>query len=393
VPAVPPLEDPTPSEESVSVAAVQGGQRRLVGCIILSSALGTVHAWSLFLESFEARLDVGRGPVSAIYSIALVAITAAVLVGHRIFSRLSGWSVVLLSTGGAVAGLLLAAEASSWWVLLVGYGLLFGLANGLGYAFALQRSAEALPRSTGSALALVTAAYALGSTTAAVLLDGPIENRGPGHGLRILALTVGLAGLVAATLVGTSRSAVNDHRNRSSTGWRPVLRLWVAYGLAVLAGLMVLGHAAAIVDQAGGPGGTTVALAGFASAAGGAWMAWMGRGGHRCLMVGLPMVTAALLVVGGLASNGTVAVAVVAGVAFAYGSVIAVYPAVVHDQFGVDGYPSAYGRMFTAWGVAGLVGPVGAGLLFEVADTYRLPMLLAAVAAACSGLMARRVVS
>jgi hypothetical protein len=49
--------------------------------------------------------------------------------------------------------------------------------------------------------------------------------------------------------------------------------------------------------------------------------------------------------------------------------------------------------MFTAWGVAGLVGPVGAGLLFEVADTYRLPMLLAAVAAACSGLMARRVVS
>ena len=122
-------------------------------------------------------------------------------------------------------------------------------------------------------------------------------------------------------------------------------------------------------------------------------MAWMGRGGHRCLMVGLPMVTAALLVVGGLASNGTVAVGVVAGVAFAYGSVIAVYPAVVHDQFGVDGYPSAYGRMFTAWGVAGLVGPVGAGLLFEVADTYRLPMLLAAVAAACSGLMARRVVS
>ena len=68
-------------------------------------------------------------------------------------------------------------------------------------------------------------------------------------------------------------------------------------------------------------------------------------------------------------------------IAFAYGAVIAVYPLAVARSFGEDGYPPAYGRVFTAWGTAGLVGPFGAGLLFEATGTYRVPLLVAAAAA------------
>jgi len=45
--------------------------------------------------------------------------------------------------------------------------------------------------------------------------------------------------------------------------------------------------------------------------------------------------------------------------------------------------------MFTAWGTAGLVGPIGAGLLFEATGSYGLPLLLAAVAAVGSANLAR----
>ena len=76
--------------------------------------------------------------------------------------------------------------------------------------------------------------------------------------------------------------------------------------------------------------------------------------------------------------------------ALAYGAIIAVYPAVVRDRYGPDGYPAAYGRVFTAWGVAGLIGPLGAGTLFDATGGYRLPLLLAALAAVASALVARR---
>ena len=36
-------------------------------------------------------------------------------------------------------GLLLAAAALNWWMLFVGYSLAFGISNGVGYGFCLQR--------------------------------------------------------------------------------------------------------------------------------------------------------------------------------------------------------------------------------------------------------------
>ena len=81
--------------------------------------------------------------------------------------------------------------------------------------------------------------------------------------------------------------------------------------------------------------------------------------------------------------------AAVAGTAFTYGAVIAVYPCAVNKLFGENRYPAAYGWMFTAWGTAGLVGPIGAGLLFEAVGSYGLPLLLAAMAAIGSAHLTR----
>jgi len=299
----------------------------------------------------------------------------------------------MLSAGGATVGLLVAAGADSWPTLLVGYGILFGLANGLGYAFALQRSAEVDPGAGGRAMALVTAAYALGAATAGVGLASVVDVHGAERGLRVLALAVGMAGAASASLVGGDRSPLPGRPLASTTGAdrQGLLRLWLAYGLAVLAGLTVLGHAAAIVDEAGGAGDTAVTTANFASAASGAWVAAaLGRTGYRRLAVGLPVATAVLASTGAMVATAPATAVVVPGVALAYGAIIAVYPTVVRDRYGPDGYPAAYGRVFTAWGVAGLIGPLGAGTLFDATGGYRLPLLLAALAAAASALVARR---
>lgn len=365
--------------------------RTLIGCAGLSASLGTVHAWSLFLEPLENHLDVGRGWVSAVYSVCLAAITAAVLVGHRLFTLLPGWCVVGLSAGGATVGLVGAAQANHWWLLVLSYGLIFGLANGIGYSFALQRSSEATPTASRS-LALVTAAYALGAAAAAIALKGPVDAHGAARGFLILAGCVGASGIAAALLVGGTRSPKPDRRISASLGLSTsVVRIWVSYGLASLAGLTALGHAAAIVDLAGGPGGTTVALTGFASAAGGIAMVAVVRPfGQRIAALVLPLSTATLLATAALAEGvGWVAATSVIGVAAAYGALIAIYPAIVHRRFGARNYPTAYGRVFTAWGLAGLLGPLGAGALFDASGGYRLPLFLAAILAITSTFVAR----
>ena len=366
--------------------------RSLAGCVLLSGVLGSIHAYSLFIESFESDLGVGRGEAGAPYSVALASLTLAVLVSHRLFRLVPGPLVVLIASGGAAIGLLLAASANSLAGVVLGYGIVFGAFNGLGYAFSLQRASESNPDRRGFALGLVTAAYALGGASTALVLDKHVAASGATSALRWLALAIAVTGIVTSALLANNDSPARGSSARlSSANLRTLAPLWMAYLLAVLAGLMALGHAAAIVDDAGGPGGAAVVAAGLASASGGLWIALVAdRTATDRLLRLLPLGSATVLVVAAMASHGVVLMVAVAGIAFTYGALIAIYPLVVAQRFGQDGYSQAYGRVFTAWGTAGLVGPVGAGHLFEVTGSYRIPMFLAAAAAIGSAVVARQ---
>ena len=365
--------------------------RSLVGCVLLSGVLGSIHAYSLFIESFESDLGVGRGEAGTPYSVALASLTVVVLVSHRLFRLVPDPLVVLIASGGAAIGLLLAASANSLAGVVVGYGIFFGAFNGLGYAFSLQRASESNPDRRGFALGLVTAAYALGGASTALVLDKHVAASGATSALRWLALAVAVTGIVTSILLANNDSpARGSSVRRSSANLRILAPLWTAYLLAVFAGLMALGHAAAIVDDAGGPGGAAVVGAGLASASGGLWIALVAdRTATDRLLRLLPLGSAIVLVVAAMASHGVVLMLAVAGIAFTYGALIAIYPLAVTQRFGQDGYSKAYGRVFTAWGTAGLVGPVGAGHLFEVTGSYRIPMFLAAAAAIGSTVVAK----
>ena len=366
--------------------------RSLVGCVLLSGVLGSIHAYSLFIESFESDLGVGRGEAGAPYSVALASLTVVVLVSHLLFRLVPGPLVVLIASGGAAIGLLLAASANSLAGVVLGYGVVFGAFNGLGYAFSLQRASESNPDRRGFALGLVTAAYALGGASTALVLDKQVAASGATSGLRWLALAIAVTGIVTSVLLTNNDSPVRGSPARlSSANLRILAPLWTAYLLAVLAGLMALGHAAAIVDDAGGPGGAAVVAAGLASASGGLWVALVAdRTATDRLLRLLPLGSAVVLVIAAVVSHGVVLMVSVAGIAFTYGALIAIYPLAVAQRFGQDGYSRAYGRVFTAWGTAGLVGPVGAGHLFEVTGSYRIPMFMAAVAAIGSAVVARQ---
>ena len=366
--------------------------RSLAGCVLLSGVLGSIHAYSLFIESFESDLGVGRGEAGAPYSVALASLTVVVLVSHRLFRLVPGPLVVLIASGGAAGGLLLAASANSLAGVVLGYGIVFGAFNGLGYAFSLQRASESNPDRRGFALGLVTAAYALGGASTALVLDKHVAASGATSALRWLALAIAVTGIVTSALLANNDSPARGSSARlSSANLRTLAPLWTAYLLAVLAGLMALGHAAAIVDDAGGPGGAAVVAAGLASASGGLWIALVAdRTATDRLLRLLPLGSATVLVVAAMASHGVVLMVAVAGIAFTYGALIAIYPLAVAQRFGQDGYSQAYGRVFTAWGTAGLVGPVGAGHLFEVTGSYRIPMFLAAAAAIGSAVVARQ---
>lgn len=361
--------------------------------MLVTFVLGSVHAYSVLIVALETRLGLGRSEISLVYSLALVAITVAVLFGYRIYALLPAWQLLLATCLAAAGGLALAAEAQNWWQLCVGYSLLFGLANGIGYGYSLQLVGRVLPERKGFAMGAVTAAYAVGSIVFARLFAWKIEAESVTEALQALALAVVLGAVIAALLLyraGASYGPASD-ATRAVPGGTAILRFWLAYMTAVFSGLMAIGHAAGIVLAKG----STPALAargailiGVGSALGGFIAGWLlDRWPASRFLVGLPLLAAAALLAVSAADDPGRAAALLSVVGFCYGAIIAMYPVAISNYFGADG-PRAYGRVFTAWGFAGLIAPWVAGLVFDWRGSYQLALLLAAAIALLSAVCA-----
>ncbi len=369
----------------------------LIAAALVSVVMGSIHAFSVFLVPLEAQFTASRTAVSLSYSMALVAITLVVLIGPRLYTK--GSAAMLMGTACALAaigayGAGLAGTLTGVWL---GYSLIFGAANGLGYGFGLQISAQVNPGREGLAMGVVTAAYALGSVVSPALFEIALSTGGFARAMNSLAVCLIGVGLVSAGLMHLARARFKSTPTnliQPNPGMHKLGLLWLAYFGGVMAGLMVIGHAAGIAAAL--RPGTAAWLAPVVIAAcnlAGAMIAGQladtlspGR-----LLGGLAAATA--LALAGLATFGTSAAMLPAFglIGFAYGGTIAVYPAAIAKRYGMDRGPRIYGRVFTAWGTAGLLGPWLAGVLFDQGGGYHIALMTACGIAMASAALILRI--
>ena len=366
----------------------------LLASMLVTFVLGSVHAFSVFILPLEYLLSAPRSEVSLIYSFTLVAITISVLFGYLIYSRFSAWILVLLVCILAASGLMLAASASSWWLLFFGYSVLFGAANGVGYGFTLQLSARELPQSKGFAMGAVTAAYAVGSIVFAKIFAARIESTTIAAAFETLAIGLIGCGVLSALLLYLTKAnygdvvgpgdGVNQRLNP-----RRVFLYWLAYMLSVFAGLMAIGHAAGIAISKGASNDMAVWCAmiiGVGSASGGFLAGWLvDRWPISRFLIGLPLLSAAMLLMLSLLPSPLLTILLLGVVGFCYGAIIAIYPVAISNEFGNLG-AKAYGRVFTAWGFAGLVAPWSAGMIYDIQADYQIALIVACLTAMLSAL-------
>ena len=364
----------------------------LIAALLVTGSLGSVHAFSVLVAPLEMRFATSRADVSLTYSLALISVTVAVLFGHKIYHR---FPPALLGAGAglmASAGLIVAALAPTLTLVYAGYGVMFGLANGVGYGFSLMASARAFPARQGMAMGVVTASYAVGAIIFAQVLKLVHGSYGLTTALIAQASVIACCGLVAGLLLHVSRLGMtHDARSASRPApgdARAIGLLWLGFGFGTAAGLMAISHAAGMVTAAEGTSRQAVIgvmLIGFGNAVGGFMVAWLAdRLPLRCLLVGLPILSAIGLVALSAAGSPAMAIALLAVIGLAYGAIIAVYPVATAYRFGIERTPRIYGLIFTAVGVAGFAGPWFAGVIYDGEGGYRTALLLAAGGAVVS---------
>ena len=212
---------------------------------------------------------------------------------------------------------------------------------------------------------------------AAAIMAHALQSYALGWVLWGLAIVIAGAGAIAALLFRHAAPAMNAPRTREPARKIPVPQFWLIYCLGAFGGLLVIAHASGIT------GTRHAALAPMLVALGNILGSLIGGplAGRRAASVAFAMP----LGLGGVAATLLMfesgwGLAALAACGFAYGALISVVPVVLRQLAGDQGFAAAFGVVFTAWGVAGLLAPTAAGLAYDATSSYVLPLGLAAVA-------------
>ena len=358
----------------------------LTAGVIVNLGFGSLYAWSVFIAGLESDLGIMRADVSVVFSLAIVSFTFGNFVSPFLFRSLAPAVLVLIALTIGVGGLSVAAMGSSYLTVILGYGLMFGFACGFSYNAVLQAGLSALPDKPGLANGIIISSFAAGSVISADLLAMSVADMGVRATFWLLAITISGGGVLAMSLLWFSkvRFLIPEASNGRPGDRRLLYISWIGFFLGALAGVMAIGHAAAIITHFGG--GARAAVIGVTLISVGNALGRLGAG-WLCDQISVRSVAGISHLTGILASvvvlanptgEGAMLAMALAGVA--YGMTASVYPSTISIYLGRASYGKNFALLLTAWGAAGLLGPSMSGYFFDLTSDYRVSLEFAAVA-------------
>ena len=164
--------------------------RLILAASIANLPFGTIYAFSVFLKSMEAMLSLTRTEMGIVFGLSTVMFATGMNIAPVLYKRLSTGAILVITSITGAAGLALASQAQGFGALLLGYGILFGLAGGVAFTTAQQFVNLVPTKRRGLVNGYVVSLYPLGAMIGAPLLGWSVAQMGLRQTLMNLAVVV-----------------------------------------------------------------------------------------------------------------------------------------------------------------------------------------------------------
>ncbi|MBP2645814.1 MAG: major facilitator superfamily 1 [Firmicutes bacterium] len=381
----------------------------LAASIVCNLCAGSAYAWSVFQSPLMSRFHWTPSDVSLAFTLSLVVLPLA-MIGFGKIQDLHGPKRIILLGGLLYGGAIISTGfASSLGMLYLTYGLLGGLGLGAIYAPAIANTVKWFPDKKGLASGLIAAGLGGGAIIWAPIATLLIQTYDVSTAFKLtgslyLFIIVAAASLVKApppgySPVGWTPPVIKQSASFAiNTDWKTMLHqplfyiLWLMYALGAIAGLMIMGHAASIGQENIHLTTTTAALAvsllAIANTSGRIFWGYLSDkfGRYNSLTAIYLVISIMMLILPTITTFGWFIVIIMA-VGLCFGGLLGIFPIITAEHFGIENLGMNYGIMFTAFGLAAIIGPRLAARVKELTAGYTEAFLISAALSACGIIM------
>lgn len=377
-------------------------------CICCNTfCFGGVYAWSAFSGELASYMGWDYSKVTLAYSIMLMIIAAMGLVGGVLLQRFGARRLMIVA--GILWGLgwFATGFARNMFMLYISFGVLAGCASGFGYNPGVVTAVSWFPDRKGFASGMAVGVCGMSSLVVAPLANFLLTKFNVMTAFQMvggffLLISIATSWYIdgpepgwkpqgyQAPAAGEGRGAGRTASQPEGKTWQEMLKdprcylLWATLLCASVAGLMLIGHASKIGQEAAGITAAQAALlVGIMAVANFGGRLVLGSlsdvlGRHR-IVTGVMLLCALDMVFLSRVSTfpAFVAAIVITGVCF--GGTLATFSALTSDTFGPRYNGINYSIIFTGYGIASIVGPNMATAIKTSTGSYSGAFLFAAV--------------
>lgn len=360
---------------------------------MINLALGVLYSWSVIAKDLVANHGWTKTQSAFPYTLACVLFAILMVPGGRFLDKIGPKWVAFVGAILVGAGMVLSSTSTSVGIITIGFGILVGAGIGLGYAAPTPAAVRWFkPHMKGTIAGLVVFGFGGASIYVAPLTNYLLKNVAIQktflyEGILFLIMIAGFSLLLSVPPAGfqpyggeppAPKDGKAPMKSRDFTPGEMVktpqfFLLWLMFCFASSAGLMIIGHLATIAKVQGGIdlGFILVAILAVANAGGrivfGILSDKIGR--TNTMLIVFALQGANMFLFSTYTNMTTLIIgSVITGAS--YGSLLALFPTTVFDYYGMKNAGLNYALVFSAWGVAAMIGPVMGGRVADLSGGY-----------------------
>ncbi|MCX8058916.1 MAG: MFS transporter [Spirochaetes bacterium] len=373
----------------------------IIASFIIMLCIGSVYSWSIIASKLIKDYNFFTWQTQLIFSMIICIFPITMIFSGKLSNKIKynyfGYiSAILFFAGYFLTGI----SKGSFFIILLTFGIIVGIATGLGYWVSLTSPVQLLPSKKGLITGIAAAGFGLGSAIFSEFSEFfLIQNNNIMDFLKTVGIIYGLIILIFSILIFDKKRSVKEKidnnikneniENKTSKSnifyfikSNNFIKLFIGIFLGTFAGLLIIGNLKIIgennqiSDHILILGISLFAVANFTGR-----IFWGILSDHVdtsiCIFLDLLIQAVSIFSLNYLISSDYLYLIIVFLIGFGFGGNFVLFAKETAQVFGVDKLGLIYPYVFLGYAFAGIFGPISGGLLFDLYKKFDYSIFLA----------------
>jgi len=363
-----------------SLALVRG----IIPAICLTLPIGSVYAFSLFSSDIATYINCSLSQVQFAFSLSIFFLGMGAAFGGKLVEKninKAGFTASLLFLFGLLTTTL-GINVKNIWLIYLGYGVLNGTAQGIGYLTPVKTVLLWFPRNKGLASAVSIISFGLGSSLCSLLFNMIYPICGITYIFAALSIFYFPMMMFGSCLLKKPKYALRKKdtvKKEKKFSYKMIFKdrffwqSWLFMLLNISAGLALIGVCKNIFNELKLSNELIITLMMLAGLFNGGFrliFAWWSDFLEKRINIQLiiSLISVAMIVVS--AFYFPIIVIAILIINATYGGGFSTIVSILSDKFGNNNLSTIHGLVLSAWGISGLIGNNLSVMMYNISNSY-----------------------